>query len=220
MRVWPYLFLSLAACSRSSDTVDAAVVPHDGSRDAAPDGAVVHVDDGTPTRQACTSTFGTALTKTFGRMDGYLVAIVPPGNGGCNADSNHLHLQVRVNGAIYDVAVDVDSPTIEDVHTGTRDLPLIGAAWSEGWHPGGLVDYVSLGVHSVDLPLGTKPGLVSEMTNDLASANHVSIYATGYGPDGAHLVHRNGNGHDGVIVTQPLSSPSHMRFLSFTSQSF
>jgi hypothetical protein len=207
--------LLLVGCGSSASTTDA---PQLG--DVAPDIAVVHVDDGTPTRQACTSTFGNALSTTFGRMDGFLVAIVPPGGGPCNADSDHVHLQVRMNGAIYDVAVDVDSPTVEDVHTTTRDLPLPGAAWSEGWHPGGTVDYVALGVHSTDLALGTKASLVSTFMSDLASANHISVFGTGYGPDGAHLVHRNGSSHDGMIVSEPLSTPSHLRMLSFTNQQF
>ena len=216
MRVW--LFLVLAACGSSHPaTSDAPVVAIDGAPDAI---VPVHVDDGTPTRQACTSNFGAALTKSFGRMDGYLVAIVPPGGGACNADSDHVHLQIKIAGSIYDVAVDVDSPTVEDVHTGTRELVMPGAAWSEGWHPGGIIDYIALGVHAPDLALGTKASLVAEFMTDLANVNHISVYATGYGPDGAHLVHRNGFGHDGLIITQPLSTPSHVRFLSFTSQSF
>src|SRR3954468_20291603 len=65
--------------------------------------------DGTPMRRACTSTFGTALSPVYGRMDGYLVAIVPPApsTAPCNADLGHLHLQVLINGAVYDVAVNV-----------------------------------------------------------------------------------------------------------------
>lgn len=38
-----------------------------------------------------------------------------------------------------------------------------------------------------------------------------------YGGNGGHLVHRNGNGHDGMIVTEPLSSPAKLRVLSFTN---
>src|SRR4051794_19277293 len=79
--------------------------PVDGKPgDTAPDGDV-HVEDGPPTRHPCTSNFGTALTTSFGRLDGFLVAIVPPGGGPCNADSDHVHLQVQVNGAVYDIAI-------------------------------------------------------------------------------------------------------------------
>jgi hypothetical protein len=185
-----------------------------------------HVDDGTPTRQACTSNFGSALTAspTFGRLDGYLVAIVPPGSGSaCNADTSHVHLQIRMSGGIYDVAVDVtDAATgVDDVHSATFDEAMpVNLPWTEGWHTALLADYVAMGHHSTELPLFTKAALTSELMTDLATANHISVYATTYGADGVHLVHRNGGGHDGLIVTQPLSVPAHLRLLSFTNQAF
>src|SRR5258706_15574097 len=127
-----------------------------------------HGDDGTPTRQACTSAFGSGLTATptFGRLDGFLVAIVPPGGGGCNADQSHVHLQVKMNGAIYDVAIDVtDGQTgVDDVHTTTRDAAMpVDLPWAEGWHTALLADYVAMGVHSTDLALATKAALASTL---------------------------------------------------------
>ncbi len=184
------------------------------------------VADGTPTRQACTSQFGTALpnTPTFGRLDGYLVAIVPPSNmSSCNADDSHVHLQIKMSGSIYDIAIDVtDAATgTDDVHTTTLDQAMPGGvAWAEGWHDGLADDYVSLGVHSTDLPLDTKAEIVSALTTDLATANHLSVYATTYGSDGAHLVHRDSAGHDGLVVTEPLSTPPHLRLFSFSDQTF
>ena len=62
--------------------------------------------------------------------------------------------------------------------------------------------------------------IVSAFQTDLATVNHISIYTTTYGSDGAHLVHRNGSGHDGAVVTEPLSPTSHVRLLSFSDQSF
>jgi len=131
-------------------------------------------------------------------------------------------LQIRMNAMIYDIAIDVtDEATMtDDVHTTTRDAALPGDPWSEGWHTGVLADYTSFGLHSTDLALDSKADLVQTLQTDLATANHVSIYATSYGPDGAHLVHRNGSGHDGILVTEPLSTPAHLRFFSFTDQSF
>ena len=209
----------LAACGDSPSTTDAQpdTVPNDGR---------IHVDDGTPTRQACTSAFGSGLTASpaFGRLDGYLVSIVLPGASGCNADSSHVHLQVRMKGAIYDVAIDVtnDVSGVDDVHTTARDqaMPIAALPWAEGWHTGIGVDYVALGVHSTDLALATKSQMTTTLMNDLATANHISIYATTYGADGAHLVHRNGSGRDGLIVTEPLSVPAHLRLLSFAGQTF
>lgn len=214
------ILVALTACGESGGTtIDAAI-------DAPSNDGRIHVEDGAPTRVPCTSSFGTQLTAspTFGRIDGYLVAIVPPsGSNACNADTSHLHLQVRMNGAVYDVAIDVTNSmtNVDDVHTTTRDMAMpVNLPWAEGWHTGLLADYVSLGVHSADLPLQTKAELTTTLTTDLANANHISIYATTYGPDGAHLVHRNGGGHDGVIVTDPQSIPAHLRFFSFTDQAF
>ena len=112
--------------------------------------------DGTPMRRACTSTFGTALSNVYGRMDGYLVAIVPPASSTapCNADPTHLHLQVLIGGAVYDVAVNVGTnDATNDVHSTTLDHALVGPAWSEGWHTTVTVDYPTLGVHADAMPL-------------------------------------------------------------------
>ena len=181
--------------------------------------------DGTPMRRPCTSSFGSALSATFGRMDGYLVAIVPPGSssGPCNADLGHVHLQVLINGAVYDVAVNVGTnDATNDVHSTTLDHALLGPAWSEGWHTNVSVDYIALGVHASAMPLRTEAENVSALMTELATANHVSIYATGYSPvpSGAHLVHRNSGVTDGLVVTQPLSPLAHARLFSFTPQTF
>ena len=188
--------------------------------DAAPDVAPIHVDDGTPMRRPCTNQFGTGVTSTSGRLDGLLVAIVPPGGSACNADPDHLHLQLDANGAIYDVAINVGSNQLMDVHTGTRPFTMPASLpWAAGWHPGVSVNYTSLGAHAADLALETRAQLVSELTAELANVNHVSIYASGYGPEGVHLVHRN-NGRDGLLIIQPLSTPAQGRMFSFTTQSF
>ncbi|MFT3693045.1 MAG: hypothetical protein QM831_07880 [Kofleriaceae bacterium] len=223
----------LAACGSSSSPAngsDASAQPvHDAAIDAPRDGSGSgsgsDTVDGTPVRQPCTSNFGTALPNngTFGRMDGYLVAIVPPsGMNSCNADTSHVHLQIKVNGEIYDIAIDATdgSTGVDDVHTYEMDGTLPGTAWTEGFHTGVTNDYVALGVHSSQLVLQTKQQVVDTLTADLATANHVSIYTTTYGDNGAHLVHRNGSGHDGMLVIDPLGPTSHFRLLSFSDQSF
>lgn len=198
-----------------------------GQPPAAPDAATaidapaIHVDDGTPTRRPCTSQFGSGVSTAYGRLDGLLVAIVPPGGSACNADPDHLHLQIDANGAIYDVAVNVGSSSAMDVHTTTRGFSLPPTLpWSAGWHTGLSIDYLPLGVHAADLALETRAQLVSELTAELANVNHISVYAVGYGPEGVHLVHRNGNGRDGLVITQPLSTPAQARLFSFSAQSF
>lgn len=208
-----------AACGNGNPTVVDGAPP-----DISTDGRL-HVDDGTPTRIACTSNFGIKLppSGTFGRLDGYLVAIVAPsGMNSCNADSSHVHLQVRMMNAVYDVAIDAtDSMTMmDDVHTTTVDHDLPDLAWSEGWHGNLLADYTQYGIHSIDMPLQSKQQVVGTLNSDFATTNHISVYMTTYGGDGGHLVHRNGGGHDGMIVTDPLSQPSHLRLLSFSGVVF
>lgn len=209
-----------AGCgTQSSSTPDALV-------DAPPNDGRWHVDDGAPMRRPCTNNFGNALTAspTFGRLDGILVALVPPNTSGCHSDSTHLHLQILMNTKVYDVAIAIsdDATGVDDVHTysveqgSPNEMP-----WNEGWHTGLLVDYKKLGVKSTDMVLKTKSELLSLLTNDLATVNHISIYGTTYGSDGAHLIHRQtGGGRDGLIVTEPLSSPVKVRLFSFAGQTF
>ncbi|HEY3450374.1 MAG TPA: hypothetical protein VGK67_28730 [Myxococcales bacterium] len=201
---------------------DASAERFDASAPAPLDAGVVPVDDGAPTRVACTSHYGSALTKTHGRLDGYLVAIVPPGNGGCNVDSDHVHLQVRMDGAIYDVAVNVYSTSSgsPDVDFAEADEALVDGPWAEGWHSTDALDYVQFGLHAADFVATSKSALVERITEDLATANHVSVFATGYGGTGAHLVHRNGGGRDGAIVVRPLSAAPHYLMFHFSDQTF
>ena len=180
--------------------------------------------DGTPTRLPCTSTFGSAMTATFGRLDGYLVSIVNPAptGSGCAADAHHVHLQIKVNGGIENIAVNVDSsvgtPNVDFLQ---RIAPLKGAAWTEGWHPGVPLDYpTSLGVHAADFAVTTPTQLTQLVDNALANANHVSIFCTGFDATGGHLVHRHANNDDGAIVINPLSaSPTYLLF-HFDNQTF
>jgi hypothetical protein len=205
--------IGLFGCSGDAAGVDAAV---------AVDAEVpIHVDDGTPMRRPCTNQLGSGLSRSFGRLDGILVAIVPPGNGGCNADPDHIHLQIESRGATYDVAINVGSSgNAQDVHTTTRDKKLPGPVWSDGWHTGSSIDYAAMGIHAADLPLQTRAEIVANLMRELATVNHISVFAIGYGPDGVHLVHRNDFGRDGLLITEPLSTPAKLRMFAFSDQSF
>ena len=209
------LLLLFVGCGSSPSAPDAAAL------DATPDAARMHVDDGTPMRRPCTNNFGTGVTQAFGRLDGILVAIIPPGNSPCNADSNHVHLQILANGAVYDAAVNVGSDTgVEDVTTASRELSLPGPAWAEGWHTGFGTSYISLGIHATDLTLQTAAQNTSAIQADLATANHISVFGTGYGPGGIHLVHHQTSQRDGMIVREPLSEPGIARLFAFDNQPF
>lgn len=222
MRLLSLLPLALAGGALAGGCGSSGTTPDiDAAVDAPIDAARIHVDDGTAMRRPCTSSFGTQITQAFGRLDGILVAIVPPGNGPCNADQNHVHLQILANGAIYDAAVNVGSDTgVQDVHTGTREVYMAGPAWAEGWHTGFGSSYISLGVHDTDLALQTSAQITSAIQADLATANHISVFGTGYGPEGLHLVHHQSSQRDGMVVREPLSQPGIARLFAFDNQPF
>jgi hypothetical protein len=215
------MLLAAAACrgETSDDPIDAgadAFVFVDAAR--GPDAA--DLPDGPPTRRTCTESLGSALDESHGRLDGILVSIVEPGFGDCNADQGHVHLQVEMDGATYDVAVNVDDP--ENVRYLAADLPLPGLPWTEGWHTGqdGILDYPAMGVHAGDFASLSRDDLTAAIDAELADANHVSIYMTGYGPDGGHNVHRRSTFLDGAIVIRPLSAHPRMLLFHFDDQTF
>jgi hypothetical protein len=173
-------------------------------------------DDGPPVRLQCTDTFGAGLSGTFGRLDGILVAVVPPGHGGCRADRHHVHLQVRAQGEIYDVAVNVDGGFLAE-----HSARLPGTPWTEGWHRGGTLDYASdFGLHAGDFTANDQQAIDQRVESVIAQANHVSIYATLFDHSGVHLVHRRGQGTDGAVVLDPLSENAHVLAFRFDNQSF
>ncbi|HET9625670.1 MAG TPA: lamin tail domain-containing protein [Kofleriaceae bacterium] len=179
--------------------------------------------DGTATRLPCTGSFGSAMSATFGRLDGFLVSIVNiNGSATCRGDNNHVHLQVQVNGKVEDIAVNVQSTTGNpDVFFRTLNAPLSGGAWVEGWHTGARFDYfTNLGVHSTSFTETPITQLQTQLDSLLANANHVSIFATGFDGTGGHDIHRQPTSHDGAIVINPTTgSPTYLLF-RFDTQSF
>jgi hypothetical protein len=172
--------------------------------------------DGKPTRVPCTNTFGSGLSGQFGRLDGTIVAVVPHGHGSCNADRTHVHVQVLSGGSTYDIAVNTDGGFYAQ-----RQVALPGAPWSDGWHKGGNLDYVTdFGLHAQDFSQGTDDEIQQTVEAALATANHVSVYATIYSHGGAHLVHRRGNGQDGALVLNPLSPKATVWAFHFSNQTF
>jgi hypothetical protein len=84
------------------------------------------------------------------------------------------------------------------------------------------LDYpTSLGVHATAFTQpATAAALAQKIESELTSANHIAIFATGYGPTGAHDVHRRGSSEDGAIVIDPLSPSAHLMLFRFTTDSF
>ncbi len=175
--------------------------------------------DGTPTRQQCTGNFGSGLSTAHGRLDGYLVSIVAPGGSKtCNGDSSHVHLQVMMSGAIYDVAVDTGSSG-DDIYYLATNMTIPDGTWSEGWHTSDSLSYKSLGISSTQLTQLSPSVAATTVENELATANHISVFGTGYNANGMHLIHYD-NGKDGAIVVEPQSESSRVLFFRFSEDSF
>src|SRR5579859_2744117 len=183
------------------------------------------VDDGPPSRtSSCTplsQQTGTAINTFHGRLDGTLAYVVPQGGpGSCNGDFSHVHLQVKANGAIYDVAVDIGK-TAGDALLYEADMPMPGQLpWTEGWHNFGL-SYPQLGVHSTQFTSETPAALGQKIEAELANVNHISVFGDGYNThNGCHDVHYVDGNSDGAIVIEPLSPTAHVLFFRFSTQSF
>jgi len=192
---------------------DPNVVDEDSG--VAADDAAPPFDDGTPARVACVATLGAGLSPDHGRLDGQLVSILGASERGCPSDPDHLHLQVKMKGSVYDVAINLD------VLEGEADVKLPGIPFEEGWHPMAL-DYVAdLGLHSTDITLATATPVRNRVVAALAKANHISIFGTGYpGSDGAHIVHYKGRGLDGAIVVNPSAPTAHVIAFRFDNDTF
>lgn len=175
---------------------------------------------------SCASTFGTALTDAFGRIDGTVLAVVPPAHPTCaQPNSSHVVVQLTMDGAAYRMVVNVDSTRGTDrrVYSHTVEAALAGDPWSEGWHPGTALDYVAtLATTSTAFVPHEEAETVALVTDALELGAKVSVFATSTGgtkADSAHLVHRNAANADGAIVIDPDGAPRYLLF-RFADQTF
>jgi len=214
-RLVAVVFLVVAACSDGG-------VPQSPSPDLAPAPPDLLVVDKVAT---CASTFGTALTAAFGRLDGVVRAVVPPAHPTCaKPNSDHLVLQVDSGGQTYRMVVNVLSDRAGSdprVRLATTMHALPGAAFADGWHPGEALDFVNtLGLHDAAFtPYDMNP-LVEALTAQLWVGAPISVYATSSGGDSAHLVHRNRPDQDGAIVVNPNTASPTFLLLAFSTQTF
>ncbi len=225
----------LGACGNS----DEATTEEQPLADASADAGTSHADGGTAKKDAgsdagdaavdksatCAATFGMDLTPAFARIDGTVVAIVPPGDEACaEPNSTHLVIQVMMGGAVYRLVVDVlSNQGSPNVLFDEIDAPLAGDAWSDGWHTDAPLDYVTtLGVHSTDFTAMVEGDLVTKITSEIDLGAKISIYATATSsePDSAHLVHRNLTNEDGAIVLGPDGTSPHYLLMHFDEQTF
>ena len=173
---------------------------------------------------SCASSFGQALTNSFGRADGTVLAVIQPGYQQCaQPNMTHLVVQVSMNGAAYRMVVDVlSNQGSPDVWFAEVDAPLQGGPWSEGWHPGQTFDYATnLGVHSTAFAPMKQADLVTKISSQIEIGARISIFATSEDrPDSAHLVHHWKPSHDGSIVVHPDSPSAHWLLMRFDEDVF
>jgi hypothetical protein len=222
--------LVVAACGPSVTPPDGGTFVEDaGSMDAGV------VDAGLPPSpmdagvkaQACASTFGSAFTNAFGRADGTVVAVVPPAWQCPLANNDHLVIQVSIDGGVQRLVVNVQSsfgdPRIRMRAQSGPSLPA--PSYAEGWHTGVTLDYpADFGLHSDG---GFDPVTLEEASVRIYDAVNVgaplSVYGTSSGgatAASAHLIHRNGSGHDGAIVVEPTSAQPTWMLFHFADQTF
>ena len=209
------------ACARSwRDLVWVVALAACGSPAVAPDATPDALDKSA----TCASAFGSALTNAFGRVDGTIVAVVPPNDQACALPNmTHLVIQVQMAGAVQRLVVDVLSnqgtPVVDFFEL---DAPLLGGLYAEGWHPGLMLDYPSmLGVHAAQFVPTVQADLVAKITAELALGAKVSIFGTSMNePTSAHLIHRGSVANqDGAIVIDPDTHP-HWLLIRFDEQTF
>ena len=206
------LALAVAACSGSAAGPDAA--PADAALDAGKDAL-------------CASTFGSALTADFGRVDGTVVAVVAPGTERCAMPNrDHVIVQVDFGGAVYRMVVNVLSNGADpDIRVREVTAALPAPAFAPGWHPGLALDYPrDLGVHS---GAGWDALSLTDATAWVAAPIEVgapiAVYASSSGgtfSHSTHLVHRNGGDEDGALVIDPTGPSPRWLLFSFADQTF
>lgn len=212
--VFALVATAAAACSDPAGG-DADAAPTDASADAAGKDAM------------CASTFGSALTNAFGRVDGTVVAVVEPGNPRCALpNGDHVVVQVELGGAVYRMVVNVLSTGADhDIRVREVTAPLPAPAFAPGWHPGLALDYPrDLQVHS---GAGWDPLSIADATAWIAApiavGAPIAVYASSSGGTfaaSAHLIHRNGNAADGALVIDPTGAAPRWLLFSFANQTF
>ncbi len=176
--------------------------------------------------RACATVFGNSLTNAFGRLDGTVRAVVPPGHPTCPMpNGTHLVLQVTMGDQTYRMVTNVLSDSGDPrVFFTELDAPLAGPAWAEGWHPGYPLDYAStLHLTSDQFQPQDMTTLVDLVTARIEPGAKISVFATSSGganAASAHLVHRNLTNADGAIVIGPDTASPHYLLFRFDEQVF
>lgn len=219
--LWSVVLVLTVGCgSLSGEALDASV-----DLDAGVDAGLV---DAGRNSDGCVSVFGTSLTRAFGRIDGHVVAVVPPGVQCPLPNDDHVVIQIAIDGGVHRIVVNVLSnssdPNIRFMSRGIGPLPA--PAFSDGWHPGLGLDYPTLGVHS-GLDAGWESLTMEQASLRIDQALTIgaplSVYGSSSGgstASSAHLIHRHARNDDGAIVINPLSAAPTWLLFSFAEQQF
>jgi hypothetical protein len=229
-----FVISCVVACSSSTD-------PSPSSPVTPPDETPTQDDSGAPAQESgasdaakdsgitgeCAKTFGNALTEGFGRIDGLVYAVQKPSDTQCVLpNSDHLVLQVLMNGAVYRMVVNVlNTRAGQDPKIRYAALPhaMLAPAYAEGWHTKLTLDYATtLDAHVAAFTPYEMNELVAKAASELVIGAPVSVYATSGKdrPESAHLVHRNKNQEDGAIVVGPTSASPKFLLFHFPDQTF
>lgn len=186
--------------------------PVEASAEAASDAAADAPVSCDAKAAGCATEFGSLFTKSNGRADGTLVALVRPIDQQCTMpNGDHAVLQLSMLGQVQRLVVSVDGVAVT-----TLKAPLVGPPFAEGWHPNVTLEYASdLGIHSTDFSSATMDEAVGFLCSHLEVGALVSVYAYSDGtkPSSAHQIHRNDNYPDGAVVIDPTSaSPTYLLF--------
>ena len=224
LKLWT-LVLSCLAAGVGCDGTPAPATPADAAPDSAtPDAATIDK------AAHCAATFGSGLSNGFGRLDGTVLAVVRPTETRCaEPNSDHLVVQVTVEGAAYRMVVNVRSDGRNGTDTRMKYLELphaaLGEPWTEGWHPGVALDYPGdLGAHADAFTPHEMSELVELVTARVELGSRISVYAaTNNKPSSAHLIHRNDGtpaADDGAIVIGPDTAEPLFLLFAFDGTSF
>jgi hypothetical protein len=161
---------------------------------------------------ACASTFGALFTKSNGRADGTLLALVQTTDTQCALfNSDHVVLELTMLGQVQRLVVSVDGVAVT-----TTQAPLVGPPFAEGWHPDVALEYpTDLGLHSPEFTSVTIAEAEGFLCSHLELGEPVSVYAysDGSSPSSAHQIHSNDNYPDGAIVVGPTTAtPLYLAF--------
>lgn len=138
-------------------------------------------------------------------------------------NSSHVVVQIEMKGAVYRMVINVksDQGIERRIFTSETNAPLPGEPWSDGWHPATLDYAADLQKHSEDFSPQEKDDASAWIEDALQLGAKISVFGTADGkPESAHLIHHNGQQHDGALVVDPTGSSPRWLLFRFDEQVF